>query len=89
LDIGFIDHLQIVTTNNYDTAADFHNSQVTTAQAKSFLVFSVFIRRSLATASNNGYSSASMLKSSLNGGSLPVASVTTIFQAGGHFTPTT
>jgi hypothetical protein len=24
LDMGFIDHLQIVTTNNYNTTADFH-----------------------------------------------------------------
>jgi hypothetical protein len=29
LDIGFIDHLQVVTTNNYDTITDFHTLSVT------------------------------------------------------------
>jgi hypothetical protein len=27
LDIGFIDHLQVVTTNNYNTIANFHTLQ--------------------------------------------------------------
>jgi hypothetical protein len=36
LDIGFIDHLQIVTTNNYNTISDFHTLQITTAHAKFF-----------------------------------------------------
>jgi hypothetical protein len=36
LKIGFIDHLQVVTTNNYNTIANFHILQVTTAHAKSF-----------------------------------------------------
>jgi hypothetical protein len=26
LDIGFIDHLQVATTNNYNTIADFHTT---------------------------------------------------------------
>jgi hypothetical protein len=26
----FIDHLQVVTTNNYNTIADFHTLQITT-----------------------------------------------------------
>jgi hypothetical protein len=67
LDIGFIDHLQVVTTNNYDIVADFHTLQITTAHAKSFPACSVFARLFLVTASNKGYSSASVLKSSLNG----------------------
>jgi hypothetical protein len=33
---GFIDHLQVVTTNNYNTIADFHTLQFTRAHAKSF-----------------------------------------------------
>jgi hypothetical protein len=36
LKIGFIDHLQVVTTNNYNTGANFHNLQITTAHANSF-----------------------------------------------------
>jgi hypothetical protein len=66
--------LQIITTNNYNTIADFHTLQFTTAHAKSFPAFSVFTRRFLVTASNNGYSSAFVLKPSLNGGSLPTDS---------------
>jgi hypothetical protein len=27
---GFIDHLQVVTTNNYNVIADFHTLQITT-----------------------------------------------------------
>jgi hypothetical protein len=44
---------------------DSHNLQITTAHAKSFPACSVFTRRFLVTASNNNYSSASVLKSSL------------------------
>jgi hypothetical protein len=29
-----IDNLQVVTTNNYNTIANFHNLQIATAQAK-------------------------------------------------------
>jgi hypothetical protein len=29
LDIGFIDHLQIITTNNYNIIANFHTLPVT------------------------------------------------------------
>jgi hypothetical protein len=35
-EIGFIDHLQVVTTSNYNTIANFHTLQITTAHAKSF-----------------------------------------------------
>jgi hypothetical protein len=34
--IGFIDHLQIVTTSNYSVIANSHTLQFTTARAKSF-----------------------------------------------------
>jgi hypothetical protein len=34
--IGFIDPLKFVTTNNYNTIANFHTLQVTIAHAKSF-----------------------------------------------------
>jgi hypothetical protein len=74
-DYVFIDHLQVVTTNNYNTITDFHTLQITTVYAKSFPVCNVFTARFLVTASNNGYSSASVLKFSLNGDSLP-----TLFQ---------
>jgi hypothetical protein len=73
LGIGFIDHLstQLVTTLNYSAIADFQTLQITTAHAKSFQSALVSTSHSLVTASNSGYSSASMLKSSLNGSSLP------------------
>jgi hypothetical protein len=73
LEIGFIDHLntRLVTTLNYTTVVDFHALQITTAHAKSLQSALVSTSRSLVTASNNGDSSASVLKSSLNGGSLP------------------
>jgi hypothetical protein len=29
LDIGFIDHLQVVTTNNHNIIANFHTLQIT------------------------------------------------------------
>jgi hypothetical protein len=69
----FIDHLQVITTSNYDynTVAGFHTLQMTTAHTKPFPACSVFTRRFLATASNSGYSSASVLKSTLNGSSRP------------------
>jgi hypothetical protein len=68
-----MDYLLVVTTNNYyyNTIADFHILQITTAHSKSLPACNVFIRPFLVTASNNGYSSTSVLKSSLNGGSLP------------------
>jgi hypothetical protein len=36
LDIGFVDHLQVVTTNNCNTIADIHALPVTATYAKSF-----------------------------------------------------
>jgi hypothetical protein len=69
--IGFIDHVQVVSTNNSNTIADFYTSQITIPYAKSSAACSVFTRSFLVTASNNGYSCAFGLKSSLNGGPLP------------------
>jgi hypothetical protein len=71
--IGFIDYLQVVTTNNYNTIVYFHTLQISTVHAKSFPACSVFTTRFLVTVSNDGYSSASALKFTLNGGSLPTA----------------
>jgi hypothetical protein len=75
LDIGFTDHLntRLVTTVNYRLIADLHTLQINTAHAKSFPGYSVFTNICLVTDSNNGYSSASVLKFSLNDGSLPTA----------------
>jgi hypothetical protein len=61
-DIGFTDHLQVTTTNNRNIIADFHTLQITTAHAKHFPACSIFTRCFLVTVSNNGYSSASVLK---------------------------
>jgi hypothetical protein len=53
---GFIDHLHtpLGTTSTYNTIADFHTSQTTTAPAKPFPACCVFISHSLATAANSG-----------------------------------
>jgi hypothetical protein len=45
LDIGFLDHFQLVITNNYITITDFHTLPITPAHAKSFQ--SAFTRRFL------------------------------------------
>jgi hypothetical protein len=75
LDIGFVDHFntQFVSTLNYSTITNFHILQITAAHAKSFPACSVFTSSCLVTASNNDYSSASGLKSSLIGCSLQTA----------------
>jgi hypothetical protein len=67
LDIGFIDHFNthLVITRDYSAIANFHTLQFTRAHAKSFPLRSVFTSNFLVTASINGYSSASVLKSSL------------------------
>jgi hypothetical protein len=61
LEDGFTDHLYIRlgNTSNYRATANLQNSQITTAPAKLYPACSVFISRSLETASNNGDSSAS------------------------------
>jgi hypothetical protein len=59
-DIGFIDHLRIVTTSNYSSLTELHtpNISVTAAHIKSSLFFT---RRFLVTDFNSGESSASVL----------------------------
>jgi hypothetical protein len=49
--IGFTDHLQIVTTSNYNAIANSHTQQFTTAHIKSSQF--VFTSRFLATNPNN------------------------------------
>jgi hypothetical protein len=48
----FIDHLQAVTANNFNTIADFHTTNHSTLSSQS-----AFTGRYLVTALNNGYSS--------------------------------
>jgi hypothetical protein len=57
---GFIDHLKtrLRNTNNYRATSNLHNSRITIALAKPFPACCVLISHSLATASNNGDSSA-------------------------------
>jgi hypothetical protein len=50
---SFVDHLQVVTTNNYNTIADFHTTDHSTLSSQS-----AFTSCYLVTALNNGYSSA-------------------------------
>jgi hypothetical protein len=64
LDIGFIDHLQVVNTNNPIT--NFHTLQITTAHAKSFRSAAVSAGCSMVTASNSRDSSTALNKSSLH-----------------------
>jgi hypothetical protein len=69
LDIGFFGHFttQLIITLDYSAFANLHTLQFTKAHAKSFPTRSVFTSSFLVTASNNDYSSASLLKPSLNG----------------------
>jgi hypothetical protein len=73
LDIGFIDHYTYNSERQVITAppliSTFYKSSQHTPE--SFPACCVCTSRSLATASNNGDSSASVLKSSLNGGFPP------------------
>jgi hypothetical protein len=50
--IGFTDHVQVITTNNYNTVADFHTTNHSTLNLLSLLAL-VFV-----ATLNNGYSSA-------------------------------
>jgi hypothetical protein len=47
LNIVFIGHFQVVTTDNYNPIADFHTLRITAAHAKSYQ--SAFTSRFLAT----------------------------------------
>jgi hypothetical protein len=75
LDIGFIDHFntQLVITFNYSAILNIHTLQNIRAYTKPLPAFNVFTSNCLVMASNNVYSSASGLKSFLNGGSLLTA----------------
>jgi hypothetical protein len=50
----FTDHLQAVTTNNYNTTADFHTKNRSTLKSSQSASISLY----LVTASHNGFSSA-------------------------------
>jgi hypothetical protein len=65
LEIGFIDHLQVIITNYCNTLANFYTLKITTAHAKSSQSASVSTCRFLLTASNSGDSSTASTKSSL------------------------
>jgi hypothetical protein len=73
----YIDHFttRFVITNNYNAIANLHTLQITAANTKSSRACNVFTRRFLVTDFNTGYSCDSGLKSCLNGGCLPTASV--------------
>jgi hypothetical protein len=60
----FIDHLQGVTTNNYNTISDLHTLQITHAKSSQF----AFNSRFPVTDLNNEDSPASVLTSLLSGG---------------------
>jgi hypothetical protein len=64
LEIRFVYHLQVVTTNNYNTIANFHILQITRAHTKSFQ--SAFASRFPVTDLNNGGSSTAPSKSSFH-----------------------
>jgi hypothetical protein len=64
LEMGFIDHIQVVTTSNHNTIAFFNILEITTAHANSFQS-AVFTSRSLVTDSNSGDTSTAPTKSSL------------------------
>jgi hypothetical protein len=65
LEIRFIDPLQVVTTSNYNTIANFHTLQITAPHAKSFQ--STVTSHFQVTASYSWDSSASALTSLLSG----------------------
>jgi hypothetical protein len=72
LDIEFTNHSRVVTTNKYDTIANFHTLQITRAHAKSFPAHSAFTSSCLVMAPTAACF-AFVLKSCLNGGSLATA----------------
>jgi hypothetical protein len=85
--IQFIDHLEIVTTCNYNAIAILHNLQITTTQTKPSQ--SASTSRFPVTDLNNGDSSASE-PTSLLSGEYPTTALLlqlTNSQAGRHLTP--
>jgi hypothetical protein len=73
LGIGFTDHLytRFGTTNSYSAIANIQTLQIARAHSKFLPACCVFTSLCLVTSSNSGDSSASALRSSLNGCSLP------------------
>jgi hypothetical protein len=73
LDSGFIDHfnIQLVTTLNNRVIANFHTLQIARAHKLVLSASYSLHQTSPGNGSNNGYSSSAVLKSSLNGASLP------------------
>jgi hypothetical protein len=59
----FIVHLQVVTTNNYNTIADFHTTIFPVSSQQWLFLCNVFTRRFLVTNPNNEDSSAFVLTS--------------------------
>jgi hypothetical protein len=84
--IGFIDHFnkQLVITHNYSAIANFRSLQFTRAHAKAFPAHSVFSSSCLVMASNSGCTSGSVLKSSVNGSSLPTVTLATPTKSSVH-----
>jgi hypothetical protein len=56
--IGFIEHLQKVTTNNFDSLTELQTPKIV-VNCSTFIFFSVFTSRCLVAASNDGRSSCS------------------------------
>jgi hypothetical protein len=53
--IRFTEHLENVTTNNYDDLTELHTPKVTVATAHTKEIFSVFRSRCLVAAPNGGH----------------------------------
>jgi hypothetical protein len=84
LEIGFIDHLQIVTTRNYNAIANCHTLQITAAHVKPLQ--SVFTCRFPVIDLNNGDSSASVLTLLLSG-EYPTTLLTALTRSSLHSLP--
>jgi hypothetical protein len=76
----FLDYLLVVTTNNYNTIADFHTTNHSTLSSQS-----AFTSRYLVTALNNVFTVYFLLMVFYNGDSS--ASVITPLRTGYHSTP--
>jgi hypothetical protein len=57
--IGFIEHLQNVTTNNYDSFTELHTLKITVTTYSTHNVFLVFLSRCFVAASKGGCSHSS------------------------------
>lgn len=68
---AFTTHLQIITTNNYNSFTDLFTLQIIIVQVKFQSVIAIMVHR-LVASPNNGYPSAYMLTSLLVGDCLTV-----------------